>query len=157
MKSFTPTQEMIDAAMTVFKAQAIEQTIRPIVEGYMNKILAEREWPVCEKYHRLEGKLVKEIQSTFLMNQEDFAVFHQRCNEERIKSRLHVELPEQCPLLIAQHALMDAKFALAKIMEPITKITEEQLRGAACEYMNEYMKLTLSLLAPHVDIPKKPF
>jgi hypothetical protein len=48
--AFTPTAAMIKAAENVFVAIAFEQTVRPIVEGYQRKILAERTWRCAPEY-----------------------------------------------------------------------------------------------------------
>jgi hypothetical protein len=44
---FQPTAPMIQAAEDLFLAMAFEQSVRPIVEGYQRKILAERTWHVA--------------------------------------------------------------------------------------------------------------
>lgn len=149
-KKFVPTEEMIAAAETVFKAMAYEQTIRPIVEGYQNKILNERQWLYMEKYRDSLGTVITEIRSAFLMSIDDYSEFAKRCNEEREKSGLVVESSNFCPLLVAERLLVEAKFELVKAMQEVTKIPVIQMRAAPLKTFHEFVELTLSLMSPFV-------
>jgi hypothetical protein len=157
MKHFKPSISMIIAAQAVFMAMAREQVIRPIVEGYQRKILAEKEWPINPKYVEREGKFVTDIKHTYLMSGEEFSKYHRRCIEERIAAQLRVDHDDKCPLLVASARLMEAKFELASAMESVSKITESSLRGASPEIYDSYFELTLKLLAPYVKTKKPDF
>lgn len=46
---FKPTLEMIAAAENIFLAMFLEQWVRPIVEDYERKIVAERSWRLSSR------------------------------------------------------------------------------------------------------------
>lgn len=146
---FTPTPAMIEAAENVFLAIAMEGTTRPIVEAYQRKVLAERKWMVAPEM--LAGDVdeqVTDIKYAWTMSNEDFALYRQRCNEERIAAKLTVESDDHCPLLVAENVTRLAKCAL---LDSVASITGISGRAAAMSPANQdkLVDLTLRLLAPY--------
>lgn len=152
-QSFKPTSDMIRAAETVFRCMAMVQTIKPIVKGYQQKILDYEKYEYSEKHQNRRGMertdWIKDPNLTYLMNDSDFKHYLKRCNEERIKAKLHVEKEEYCPLLVAEHMLVLAQNALIDIMEPVTTIKRDQVYNM--EHRDKLIDLTLKLLAPYVS------
>lgn len=155
MKDFNPTQEMKQAAETVFLAMAWTQTVEPVVKGYQQKILNDYvfnyalEW--VERGEK-EGRITN-IRDTYLMTNEDFKRYMHLQNIERKKAGLHVENEEFCPLLVAESLERDAKREMVKTMECVTGITCDQLTMNLERY-RKYVELTLQLLAPFVESKK---
>lgn len=161
-KPFKPTPAMIEAAETVFLAMAFEQSIRPIVEGYRQKIFAERSWR-CDPdlVERLERRspdqpveqYVTDIKFTWMMEKADFAVYLDRCNAERIAAGLVVEHDSHCPLLVAEHLTIQAKHALCDAMAEVTNIPAKKAATLKLDDYRKFVDLTLKLLAPFVTNP----
>lgn len=147
---FTPTSNMVLAAENVFKAMAFEQTVRPIVEAYQKAILAEGKWVVREEFARnLAQEVITDSKHSYLMSDADFAVYVTKCNVERDKAGLVVELDEQCPLLVAENILMQAKRGMMTVMSDITKIKEPS--ALPLKEYKKLVELTLQLLAPFIE------
>lgn len=149
---FKPTPNMIAAAENVFLAMTIESAIRPIVEGYQKKILAERAWLSDPAMSGASGlpERITDPKHSWVMSTNDFAHYRNRCNEERIAANLPAETADHCPLLVAANITRLAKNTLLDTMSGITKIdgaTAASLKAADYEKM---VDLALRLLAPFV-------
>jgi hypothetical protein len=146
------TQDMITAAENLFLAMAYTQTIRPIVEGYQKRIIAEIKPEVCEKFSKLATITITEAKDTYLMNDNDFQVYLKRCAEEAHKAGFKIPNDDYCPLLIAESLERDAEHALIKAMLPITHITKDMVLYSenGLENYKKLIDLSLRLLAPFV-------
>ncbi len=155
-KEFTPTKEMLTAAENLFKARAYVETIRPIVLQYQKEILAEGQWHISPKKASRRGDaVIVEPKDSWLMSDDDFAVYHARCKAARDKAKLHVENDGHCPLLVAEHLVTSAEHALIDAMADTTGVTKDKLLSAKMDiclvdYYKNYIHLTLQLLAPFV-------
>jgi hypothetical protein len=155
---FKPTAEMIAAAEAVFVAVAFEETIRPIVEGYKRKILAEREWhmsPDTRASMRRTGDKpidtrITDIRYAWLMSDADFAEYARLCNAARIAANLVVESEAHCPLGVAEEITRQAKRKLCDVMADVSGVDVEKIRTMKIEHYEHYVDLTLRLLAPFV-------
>ena len=138
-KSFTPTPDQVAAAETVFACMAMVATVRPIVEGYQRRILAEIGW----------GHLP--LEQTYEMPDAAFQVYHDRCCEERDRANLSVDDPAKCPLLVAGHLKTLAEQVLVDSLAPMTNLTWDSLlcSGDGLASLREYVDLSLRLLAPY--------
>jgi len=153
---------MIEAAENLFVAMAFEQTVRPIVEAYQRKILAERTWRCAPEYleratRRASDEPVEshitDINFAWTMEKEDFALYIKRCNEERIAAGLVVETEAHCPLLVAQDTTRKAKYALYDAMASVTKMSADAAVALKLADYNKLIDLSLRLLAPFVKNP----
>jgi hypothetical protein len=147
------TEEMKQAAKTLFKAMAFTQTIKPIVRGYQQKIIDEIKPQTNTKYAWTKKYTITKPEDAYLMSDEDFQVYLKRCNEERIKAKLHVENEEFCPLLVAEDLQRQAERAFIETMEPITHLTPDRVLCSknGLENYRKLIDLSLRLLAPYVD------
>lgn len=161
---FQPTKEMVEAATDVFVAKAFLGTIEPVVRGYQTAILAKGQWRVRPEYQtgfrRRGGAMIGEEVITdpklsYLMSEEDFALYDAECKKARVEAKLHVEKEEQCPLCVAEHELIKAKQRLIGIMEPITKLSWDRLLCGGVETTEQAVDLTLNLLGPYVPDVKR--
>ena len=152
LRTFKPSAVQIECALTVFKCMAFVDTIRPIVEGYEKKILAEMKAKPSKQYRGWDGvcEYIAEPKDSWLLTDEDAQIYYRRCNEEREKAGLYVENPEFCPLLVAEHTLVKAKQLLIDEMESITGIDQNGLLCSGLDNYDKYIDLTLKLLAPYV-------
>jgi len=156
---FKPTAAMIEAAENLFFAMAFEQTVRPIVEGYQRKILSERTWR-CASEHLERAKRresdepvqshVTDIKLAWTMEKLDFALYVERCNEERIAAGLIVETEAHCPLLVAQDMTRKAKYALCEAMASVSKISADAAVSLKPADYDKIVDLSLRMLAPFV-------
>lgn len=153
MSKFTPTEEMIKAAMAVFVAMTEHSIIEEVVLEYKTRILGEKEWKVSPQFRSAPDAMTKVTrpQDDFMMTTEDFLAYHARCNEELLKANLVVENYNQCPLDQAAMRLLDAKFLLVDQMEKVTGVSSDKLRQSARPNLERFCELTLKLLAPYVQ------
>jgi len=159
---FKPTAAMIEAAENLFVALAFEQTVRPIVEGYQRKILAERTWRCAPEYLERATRMasdepveshVTDIKLTWTMEKADFAIYLGRCNEERSAAGLIVETEAHCPLLVAEDTTRKAKYALCEAMTSVTNMNADAAVALKPADYNKMIDLSLRLLAPFVQNP----
>jgi len=141
--------DMIAAAETLFLAMAYTQTIRPVVEEYQKRIIAEIKPKVCEKFAQFGNNAITEAKDTYLMNDDDFKVYLQRSHDEALKAGFKVEM-DYCPLLIAESLETEAEHALIKAMYPITHLEANDVLSAGLDKYEKLIDLSLRLLAPFV-------
>ncbi len=144
MKDFKPTAEMFNAAQTLLEAMAFKETIRPIVEGYEQKILDE-----MRPLDRYEGELITDLRYTYMMPDDIFKIYDRRCRKARDKAGLHVENDGFCPLLVADTFVVDATRTLVEIMEPTFKVSHHALLCSGLDKFHEYVDLMLKMLVSH--------
>ena len=161
---YKPTPEMIATGENLFLAMAYERTVRPIVEGYERKILAERSWEVAPEQQAVPGEVeyVTDINMTWLMKGDAFNAYRKRCNEERIAAKLDsaiddsCEQDDYCPLLVAQDVTRRARFALCDAMASVTNINGATAVGMMLADYDKLIDITLKLLAPFITNPLAP-
>ena len=157
MQKFTPTEEMISAAKAVFQAMAFVETIRPIVMQYQTEILAENKWRISPEFAKpsfraiYEDEVITDPKNSYLMSAEDFKEYSLKCKIARDKANLRVTENRFCPLLEAEHLLVQAKHALIDVMAETTKIQSQDILRSGMDKYNQYIDLTLRLLAPFVQ------
>jgi len=139
-----PTKEMIDAARRLFKAKAWVETVKPVVENYQHVILEHLQ--AKDKY---TGEVILDLNRTYKMNDSDFADYLELCNYARKFVGLHVRNDDYCPLLVAEELVRVRERELIKSVEPITKLTKDDILCAknGLEKYNEFVDLTLRYCA----------
>lgn len=152
---FVPTKDMIEMADALFKAMALEQTVRPIVDKYQKEILVEGKWQVDPSHARMGQFVISDPEQSYLMSGSDFAVYHSRCQEARDKAGLAVDHPDKCPLLVAKHLVIQCENALMKAMAKVTGIDEDKAACLTLDQRKKFVELTLRLLAPFVQKPRR--
>jgi hypothetical protein len=143
------TPEIVKAGMDVFLAKTLVLTIRPIVEAYHKKVLLEREYMIDDKWlsHETKHRIIEQKED-YLMSDDDAKIYFQRLNEERIASGLHVDNPEFCPLLVAEHNVQKAIWKLAELFAPITGIKWEDIHKL--EHYRKYEDIMLGFVANYM-------
>lgn len=158
---FTPTEQQIKTAQTVFMAMAYTKTIEPIVRRYESEILKKHQWTNKGEIERLAKHNLTEVEKvilnpghSYLLSDEDFLIYNSECNEARKAAGLKVESEEFCPLLVAENLERQAKRAFIDAMEETTKVKFDDLFKNFPEDYNKYLDLSLKLLAPFVGDSK---
>lgn len=150
-KPFKPTKDMIAAAESVFLAMAFVETIRPIVVGYQAAILKKHQFPVAKQFKdmgEIEDVVLNPDHAYLMDLKTDMPKFIKECRVEQKKAGLKTDSPEKCPLLVAESLLRNAKHVLIETMEPVTGLKASVL---IYPHYDEYVELTLRLLAPFVN------
>jgi hypothetical protein len=150
MKTFNPTQEMIDAAGKVFFCMTHIMTIEPIIKSLEEKLLAEMQL----KEVRNPEKVITDSKNLYLISDEDAELYCETYSSVLSKNGYEEFAKDgRCPLLVAKKELTMAENHLIKVMEPITQTSIELLSssGAFLENRADLIDLTLKLLAPFVD------
>ena len=149
--SFQPSGRQIKAAESLFVAIAMEETMRPIVEGYQKSILARHKFHKDVKWSERVGddEVIVDPKISYLLNDEDAAVYHAECNATRDSLGLKTEKPGNCPLLEAEYARLRCESALLTAMgdtKEFEALARANLSGAK---RVEAVSLALKILAPH--------
>jgi len=144
----------IKAAQNLFMAMAWAETVRPIVTGYKKAILKNHQWHIAKEWtdKGMPDEIVLDPEHTYLLEENDFTVYLAECNEERKKAGLYVKSDEYCPLLVADHDVTRAEWALFDAMKDITGIDGHELYGKNRE---KYLDLLLKMFAPFVEVSEK--
>ena len=155
MKDFQPTPAMIQAASLLLIAMAYHELIKPTVEAYQQKVLRECQFQVGDQWvaQGEEGKVVLDDNIVYLLSDIDAATVFSRYDQERDKAGFGLDKPGDCPLLIAKNTVIQAKNLLIEEMYPVTEVTLDTLfcQANGLDKYNEYINLTLNLLAPFCD------
>ena len=154
---FHPTVEMLAAAESLFMAMAMEATIRPIVVAYQTRILKSHRWRIRpDLAFGQREEIITDPALSYLLSDENFREYAVLCRSARDDAGLLVEKQEQCPLLMAEHAVIKAKHALIDVMSGITKITATDAATLPIDKYKEFVDLTLRLLAPYLPAVPVP-
>ena len=153
--TFIPTKPMLDAATAVFVAEAAVATIRPVVTSYENAILQAGQWHIDQKWADTAGDgVILDPAISYLMSEKDFESYRAQCGvaQDRAGLNIGVDVSEagQCPLLLAQAKLEEAKRTLVRAMADTTQATLEGLMSVGPSVYEEYVELALRLLTPHL-------
>lgn len=162
--AFQPTKAMVQAADCLLVATARRQLIEEKVRGYQRAILADMQAPASPELQKAATnhpdqawllEPVLEPKNSFLLRDEDFAIYAERCTKAAAAAGLEVPAPGYCPLSLAETLEFDAKVLLVDAMKPLTGLDSDTLRQHL-GLMKQYVSLSLNLLAPFVD-PHKRF
>lgn len=150
--NFTPTAEMLIACEAVLVAQAYVDVIKPVVRDYQHKILAD-----MQAISTRDGKIITEEKYTYQMNDDDFDVYLNRCEEEMIKNKLHVQREGNCPLVEAENMLGIAHKNLIDSIAPIWQkegytLTHEQLCYSGLDKLYLAIDIAMRLLCPFLTL-----
>ena len=154
------TEKAFEAALTpehksvvksVFIAMAMVKTLKPIVDGYHEAILAKHKWPFDEEHRDVEGAgPVLDIKSAFLLSDEHSAIYFEECDKEMEKAGLSVEKKGNCPLLEAEWTERNAKHLMIETFESITNISLDMVTGSLENY-KKYVDIILGMMAKYTD------
>ena len=136
--------ELVSAAKEVFAAMAYTQSIRPIVEGYKNQVIAE-----MDAINEFDGTPITDFHHDYCMGESKFAIYIQKVNAARDKAGFKVPNDDYCPLLMAESAERAAKAKLCKVLENVTGLTYDQVVDSGLDNFKKYIDLNLSYLAPY--------
>lgn len=158
IKKFRPSGEQIKFAELLIMAQALVETVRPIVEGYQKAILAKYNFTNQRTVERFAHRgaapveIILDPKRTFELSEEDFAVYLKECNDARIEAGLHVDNPEHCPLLVAENVYRQAQRAFMESMESFTGINVDSLIGIidGIKKYDDFTESTLKLVTPFI-------
>lgn len=118
------TPEMIRAAQHIEACKAIANNIRPIVRGYQEEILKRRQFKIADEWVKNGDKpeVILNPDFDYLMSEADLKEYVAELDAK--KAELGFDLPEPgtCPLLIAEHNVIKAKWAFLKAIAPLLGI-----------------------------------
>jgi hypothetical protein len=132
LKNFKPSQEMIDAAITVFQAKAYTELVKPVVEAYKQQIVDAHCFQYDPKHvikgvrlHTL-GRITKTM-DMWLANDDDANEYYRLCDLAKKEAGFTDLEPGYCPLLVAEDLERQANCALSDLMQPVTGIDHRNL------------------------------
>lgn len=160
---FTPTPDMISAAKAVFMAMAYTETVREVIEPVQKRLLQENHYKIdfnrfarCERdveeMKKTVGEYCRDWKYLYLIFDEDMTDLMNKAHYQYTNVlKFEVECVGYCPLLCAESLERDAKRLLVDVMQPITKLSAEDVLCApkALENYSRLIELTLRLLAPY--------
>jgi len=152
--SFTPTDKQILLGEALLVARVHEAMVRPIVEGYQKAILAKHQFKLASRWadtRLATDESITEGRDSYLLSDEDFAVYHQACHEARDAEGLKVSKPDNCPLLEAVHERIQYENALLGAWEGHSRFKAlADVSVLSSDKRDQVIELTLGLLAPHM-------
>lgn len=149
IKNFKPSVEMIKTAQEVFINMANVETIKPIVEKIQKQVLNKHKFKVFDKYAKKEMVVLSES-NTFLLKDGDFKIYIDECRQEEIKIKLIDESfnKDFCPLLVAEHNLIEAQNKLINLMGKPFKIKSNDIYKT--EHRKKFIDLSLRYLVQFI-------
>lgn len=147
---FTP--KMVAAAESLFVAKALEETIRPVVEGFEQEILSRLQLRTDKRYaiHGID-RVVLDRKHTYLLAPDDLAIFLEETFSAAKKANLKVASPENCPLLEAEYVRMKKENELLEALGQHPSLGSfKNFRSMSLEARAQAIELSLRLLAPFV-------
>ena len=151
---------MIEAARTVFSAMAYTATVRPVVEGYQRAVLERNRWTNQAFVEQVKTRFAergveKDLPVEVILNpnrtselsEADFSSYLEEVEKERIKAKLSISNPGECPLLVAENLQVQAERVLIDLCEPLTGIKAEQA-SYSLKLRERYLDLLLKIFAP---------
>jgi len=143
---FRPTNEMITTALEIFRAKATIRVLKPIVNEYHRRALrvigAQND----------DGEIITDPEHAWTICDEQAQTYYDLLDQYKAVAGFDLP-PGYCPLLIIEDVKRRAERRLMGLMEPITHIpTTEIIR---LEDRKQYLDLTLRLLAPFVEAPRR--
>ena len=125
-----PPELVLHLASLVLIAMTLRAHKTDVVRAYEAKILAELDADPAPRFADSlpSGMKILDPKHAYLLSEGDSTIFLRRCEEERIKANLHVDVEGGCPALEAERILLEAKVALAQAVEPYTGLLAEELR-----------------------------
>ena len=131
------THSQILAVSTLLAAKALVATIKPIVLGYQTKILNEGNFLNTHDNTKIVNPLL-----SYCMSDEDFLIYLNLVDIEMEKAGLSVENAGECPLLVAEHNEIKAKWLVFAEYKPIHNLESQPCK---VEDFNKVIDLTISL------------
>lgn len=120
MSKLTLTHSQIKAVSTLLAAKALVATIKPVVKGYQTKILSEGNFLNTHDNIKIINPSL-----SYCMSDEDFLIYLNLVDKEMTKAGLTVENAGECPLLVAEHNEMKAKWLVFAEYKPIHKLESQ--------------------------------
>ena len=81
---------------------------------------------------------------SYMMEESDFSIYHKEVSELNACKGLTVENPDHCPMLVAEHQLVQAEHLLIDVFEPITKISHDKL--VMLKHIKQLIDLILKMM-----------
>lgn len=152
-KDFSPTPAMLSAARDVLVATAYLDLVSPVVEAYEREILVKGQWSASADLADIfpEGKVILKPKESFMLGDEDAAIFYAQCHAARDRAGLKVSRPDNCPRCEADWTLTQARWRLVDEMESLTGVSRDQALSRGMDDYKRYIELSLCLLMPYLE------
>lgn len=150
--SFSPTQEMLDAAEDLMATMGYIAAIKPLVLANQAAVLARYQWHIDPAYVHfgLPDQIVTDPERAHLLSPDDAVDYLEAVRAAHRKSGLELA-HDGCPLAEAESALRLSKFYLMSLMQPVTGINGGELACRSVVAFEQAVAVTLGILAPAVD------
>lgn len=158
MKPPKITKELRQAVATLIAAKVYAEAVRPIVRKYQQAILDSNDFRYSAEWSGREytrngepfaaGRCT-DIDSTYLMDDADFATYCALLDIAKEQAGFTGLPAGNCPLLMAEHDVIKARWAIARAAE---YITTDAGQTATCEAicaankLDEYTDLVVELV-----------
>lgn len=153
LAEFVPTSEQIRAAELLLVAQARLDAVAPIVNAYEREILERHQWHMAPKFieREYENKVILDPRHTYLLSEQDSAVYFEECDMAMVQAGLRVQTPGNCPKLEADDLVRRAENVLLDEMSTIPGLEElNSDRYIPRDLRAKTLELHLGLLAPYL-------
>jgi hypothetical protein len=144
-KELNSNNEVLCVALELLLLKEEHKQIAQRVDAYRKKIIEEMKPVEVET-----GKLITDISRDWLMSDEQFQIYADRCDEEKEKAGFKGIEAGYCPKLIAESKIQKAERKLVDIWAPKMDLSAENLATTKYELYREFIELTLNLISDYL-------
>lgn len=147
------TQEMVSAAETYLLAKVLEEAVEPVVTQYSKEVLEKYQFKASSKwdeFDELKGSVILDPKLTYLLSEDDWAIYSAETFKARDLSGLKVSRPDNCPYLEAKNHRVIAENALIDAVAKHPKLGNLRRHLLTLDERAKLLDLILRFLAPHV-------
>ena len=145
------TEDIKNSVNLVLNAKAYYELTKEKMDSLYTPILFNKDssprFRISSEFKAIEdAEFVTEIKDTYLMGDEDAAVYYLEC-ETAVKESGYKVPKGHCPALVAECLLNDAKHALIAAFEDLTGLNLQDLLCAGLDKYNKYIELLIGLVS----------
>lgn len=146
MERITPA--MREAAWNYCRAKAAAARIRRQIDAEQLKIILANDFRYDELSDKLAGQRITTVKDAWRMSEAEFQKYETECR--KMRERLGYKVPEEeCPALIAENEVRQARRNLFNVCEPITLgLTYDQLTGKL-DLLEQMTECLVKILIPN--------
>jgi hypothetical protein len=142
----------IKVVSSLFQAIAYTETLRSVIDGKKQELIDFYRFKVAQKFvEHGRPEYITKPSETYLMEDKDFELYLKEMEAFYYSDACPVKPTKKgnCPLLEAESFLRDLKWEIVTFFEPITGLSQENLRWNLKAF-HQYIDILLGLYASKV-------
>lgn len=139
------TQGLKDAVVTYLAATAYLETIRPRVEAYQAEVIAAANLQYSDEFAPDYTGTIATMKDSWMMDDRQADAFYAALDAARDAAGFTGFNPGCCPVLVAEHDVIKARWLICDEAAYITNVTKEQVTSRI-EIFHQYTEAAVSLV-----------